>query len=101
MWFSKLIRWSCEQDLFKSDIFMFFDLIDSFPDQVLILSRQFRSNDIGALSDGEVYIFEEKIIFSEVAQDIWITGRVLKQLCVFDELEIVIVFIDGIERNFI
>ena len=54
-----------------------------------------------ALADGEVNIFEEKIIFSEVAEDVGVARRVLKELVVLDHLKIVIVLVDSIQGNLV
>ena len=79
-----------------------FDLVDPLPDRIMLLfSDEPCPNNIFGLGGREVHVLEEHTVFTKIAEDVRIAGRVLEEFGVLYHLEIVVIFVDCVEGDFV
>jgi hypothetical protein len=77
-------------------------MVNSFPqDGEANFFEEACSHDLFGFIDWEVHIFKEHVIFAEVAEDIGISGGIMKELPILDHRKVVVVFVDCVQRHFI
>lgn len=100
--FSKGVSRSSEQHLLEIDLMFVLDLVDPLPDREVRLFPDEPSSDyIFGLGGGEVHVLEEQTVFAEIAEDVGVAGRVLEEFGVLYHLEIVVVFVDCVQGDFV
>ena len=79
-----------------------FDLVDPLPYRIVLLfPDEPSSNNIFSLGGGEVHVLEEHTVFTEIAEDVGIAGGVLEEFGVLYHLEIIVIFVNCVEGDFV